>query len=76
MLVQLSGPSMALEPGDEREFPQEEAIRLIGAGFAVPAVNSLIEKAVLSAPAETRLSSVLSLPTAAQREQGRKRNRR
>lgn len=41
MLVRLTtsiaGPGFALYPGDEREFPDVEAIRLIEAGYAVPA---------------------------------------
>lgn len=76
MLVQLSGPSMALEPGDEREFPQDEAVRLIKAGFAVPVAEKVAETAVLPAPQETRFASVLKLPEASDRERVGKRNRR
>lgn len=65
---------MALEPGDERDFPQDEAIRLIKAGFAVPVVTPEIERAVLPPPAESRRSSVLTLPEPAGGRQ--KRNRR
>ncbi|MBD9636090.1 hypothetical protein IB277_07255 [Ensifer sp. ENS07] len=34
MLVGLAGNEYSLAPGDEREFPQAEAVRLIDAGFA------------------------------------------
>lgn len=76
MLVQLSGPAMALEPGDEREFPQDEAVRLIKAGYAAPVVTHEVERAVLPPPAETRFAGVLKLPDTASRERGHKRNRR
>lgn len=76
MTVQLSGPTMALEPGDEKDFPQDEAIRLIKAGFAVPVTEAEVEKAILPAPQETRFASVLKLPEASARERGNKRNRR
>ena len=36
MLVGLDGNEYSLSPGDERDFPQAEAIRLIDAGFAAP----------------------------------------
>jgi len=49
MLVRLktsiAGPGFALYPGDEREFPNDEAIRFIEAGYAVPVVSE-IERAV------------------------------
>lgn len=35
MLVGLAGPLFSLSPGDECEFPDDEAIRLIDAEFAV-----------------------------------------
>lgn len=53
MLVGLSGPTTALSPGDEADFPQAEAIRFIEAGFAVPVAEVAIERAV-KAPAEKR----------------------
>lgn len=37
MLVGLSGPEYSLSPGDERDFPDAEAGRLIAAGYAVDA---------------------------------------
>lgn len=51
MLVQLSGPSMLLEPGDERDFPDAEAVRLIAAEYAVPVAEQSVERAVVSEPA-------------------------
>lgn len=51
MLVGLVG-GVTLGPGDEAEFADAEAIRLIAAGFAVPAVIK-IERAVRK-PRETR----------------------
>ncbi|MBZ9973503.1 hypothetical protein LB517_28135 [Mesorhizobium sp. BR1-1-12] len=46
MLVGLSGSAYSLGPGDERDFPQDEALRLISAGFAVPVAEEKIERAV------------------------------
>ena len=40
MLVGLSGSAFSLGPGDERDFPKDEAIRLIEAGFADPVRNA------------------------------------
>lgn len=54
LLVGLSGPAFTLNPGDEREFPQDEAVRLVAAGFAVPVSEPKIERAILDAPAERR----------------------
>jgi hypothetical protein len=54
MTVQLSGPTMALEPGDERDFPQDEAVRLVAAGFAVPVVAKVIEVALKEPSPEVR----------------------
>jgi hypothetical protein len=48
MLVGLVG-GVTLGPGDEAEFADAEAIRLIDAGFAVPSAPK-IERAVKSAP--------------------------
>lgn len=36
MTTSLAGPSYVLSPGDEKDFPEAEAIRLIEAGYAVP----------------------------------------
>jgi len=46
MVVGLAGPATSLAPGDEADFPQAEALRLIEAGYAVPAVEAKIERAV------------------------------
>jgi hypothetical protein len=54
MTVGLSGPAFSLEPGDKRDFPQDEALRLIGAGFALPVAERQIERAVAFPAIETR----------------------
>ncbi|NTG67275.1 hypothetical protein EXN67_01500 [Rhizobium rhizogenes] len=54
MLVGLSGNEYSLSPGDEREFPQNEAIRLIEAGYAVPVAEDKVERAVAQIVAERR----------------------
>ena len=54
MLVGLSGPTYTLDPGDEYECADAEAIRLIAADFAVPADGDDIERAVMPRPLETR----------------------
>jgi len=54
MLVGLSGPAYTLVPGDEKDFPQDEAIRLIEAGFAAPVAVMKIETAVLPDAPERR----------------------
>lgn len=46
MTVGLSGPAYCLSPGDERDFPQDEAVRLIEAGFAVPVDRPNVERTV------------------------------
>ncbi|TDH35716.1 hypothetical protein E2A64_10290 [Pseudohoeflea suaedae] len=53
MTVGLSGVEYSLNPGDERDFPQDEAIRLIEAGYAAPVAERKVEKAV-KAPAPER----------------------
>lgn len=54
MLVGLSGPTYSLGPGDERDFPQAEAVRLVDAGFAVPVAGQKIERAVAAPVFEKR----------------------
>lgn len=54
MQVGLSGPAYSLSPGDEREFPDDEAIRLIDAGFAVPVSARQVEMAVKPPAPERR----------------------
>lgn len=46
MLVELAGRDFFLAPGDEREFPDAEAVRLISAEYAVPVTGDEIERAV------------------------------
>ena len=55
MLVGLSGLAYLLQPGDERDFPQDEALRLISAGFAVPVAEIKIERAVVAHAPERRI---------------------
>lgn len=57
MTVGLSGPEYSLNPGDSREFPNDEALRLINAGFAVPVSAPQIERAVERPAIETRVSN-------------------
>lgn len=45
LLTGLSGSAYTLGPGDEWDFPQDEALRLVDAGFAVPVVEQTIETA-------------------------------
>jgi hypothetical protein len=54
MTVGLSGPAYQLAPGDEREFPDAEARRLIAAGFAIPVVELETEFAVVEPMMERR----------------------
>lgn len=42
MLHGVSG-GVTLDPGDEGDFPNDEAIRMIEAGFAVPAIGKSVE---------------------------------
>ena len=54
MLVGLSGSAYSLGPGDERDFPQDEALRLVSVGFAVPVSEIKIECAVQAPVFEKR----------------------
>jgi hypothetical protein len=54
MMVGLSGPTYTLNPGEERVFPDEEALRIVQAGFAVPVIDRDIETAVRKPAAERR----------------------
>lgn len=49
MLVGLSGPHVLLSPGDEADFPDDEAMRLVVREFAVPVAPPL-ERATKKAP--------------------------
>lgn len=54
LLVGLSGPAYNLAPGEEFDFPQAEAARLVDAGYAVPAAERKIERAVVAPVLEKR----------------------
>lgn len=54
MLVGLAGNEYSLAPGDEREFADAEAIRLIDAGYAVPVAEVKTERAVAQPAPERR----------------------
>tara|TARA_R110002020_G_scaffold53905_8_gene150480 strand:+ start:16632 stop:16850 length:219 start_codon:yes stop_codon:yes gene_type:complete len=54
MLAGLSGNEYSLSPGDERDFPDAEAIRLIAAGYAVPVAEVRVERAVAQPAPERR----------------------
>lgn len=54
MLVGLTGNQYVLEPGDERDFPDAEALRLVAADFAVPVVSRSLELAIEETVVETR----------------------
>jgi hypothetical protein len=54
MTTGLSGPAFSLSRGDERDFPDGEAIRLINAGYAVPVEARQAEFTTLPPAAETR----------------------
>lgn len=46
LTVGLSGNEYSLGPGDRRDFPNDEAIRLMEAGYAIPVADEDIERAV------------------------------
>lgn len=54
MNVAIAGPAYVLDPGDEFHFPDDEAIRLIEAGYAVPVVVDPVERAVNADAQERR----------------------
>lgn len=54
MLVGISGRFYTLEPGDEFHFPDDEADRLVSAGYAVPVVELKTERAVREPAPERR----------------------
>lgn len=56
MTTGLSGPTLSLGPGDEHEFPQDEAMRLIAAGYAVRVSARPIEAAVNAPVPEVRIT--------------------
>lgn len=54
MLTGLTGPQYSLAPGDERDFPDAEAKRLIEAGYAAPVGGVKTERAVKPVAPEKR----------------------
>lgn len=54
MTVGLSGNKYSLAPGDEYEFPDGEAIRLVEAGYADPVAEQKVERTVALPVAERR----------------------
>ena len=54
MLVGLSGPAITLSPGDEHDFPQDEAMRFVAAGFAIPIAEQKTERAIKAPVTEKR----------------------
>ncbi|MFE3839414.1 hypothetical protein [Pseudogemmobacter sonorensis] len=52
-LIGMAGPEYVLSPGDERDFPEVEALRLVSAGYAV-AVEEKRETATKKPVAEIR----------------------
>lgn len=55
MLVGLSGPTINLMPGDEADFSQDEAMRLIKGEIAVAVAEAKIERAVKRPAQEKRV---------------------
>ena len=54
LLVSLAGADAAFNAGGEHDWDNEDAIRLIEAGFAVPIAETKIERAVATPAAEKR----------------------
>lgn len=51
MTQHLSGPTVTYATGDEYDLPQDEAVRLLSAGFAVPVAEPVVERAVATTKA-------------------------
>lgn len=73
MTAGLSGPAYSLGPGDKRDFPQDEAIRLIQAGYAVPVTETRVEHAV-NVPAPEQRDKLVSDSQELRRRGRKKRN--
>ncbi|TIN83108.1 hypothetical protein [Mesorhizobium sp.] len=58
LLVSLAGTYAAFNAGGEHDWDDEDAIRLIEAGFAVPSAETKIERAVATPSAERRKRDV------------------
>ena len=55
MLISIAGADYALAPGDEHDFPANEAKNMVEAGYAVPVGKEKIERTTSTNPAkETR----------------------
>lgn len=54
MQTSIAGPGISLQPGDEHDFPTDEAIRLCKSGAAVPVEAIALERAVTTPVAERR----------------------
>lgn len=50
----IAGADWVMNVGDDRDFPDGEAIRFIEAGYAVPVAEAKIERAVKVAAPEKR----------------------
>lgn len=50
MLTSIAGERFAYHTGDEAEFEDAEAVRLVAAGAAVPVSDEKIERAVKAVP--------------------------
>lgn len=53
ILVSLAG-GVTLSPGDVFDFPKDEALRLISAGYALPHADTKVEVATKAPVAERR----------------------
>ncbi|TPM58984.1 hypothetical protein FJ959_08910 [Mesorhizobium sp. B2-2-4] len=60
LLVSLAGAYRAFNAGDEPDWDDADAIRLIEAGFAIPVAETKIERAVATPTAERRKRDVAS----------------
>lgn len=60
--VHFAGNGFSAAPGDEIERPDDEAIRLIKKGYAVPMGAMPVETAILPAPEETRDAPIRKRP--------------
>ncbi|MER9310092.1 hypothetical protein NKI51_12340 [Mesorhizobium australicum] len=61
LLVSLAGAHNAFNAGAEPDWDDEDAIRLIDAGFALPVSETKIERAVATPAAERRKRDVVSV---------------
>ena len=57
MITGYAGRDVTLSPGEDHDFEQGEAIRLISAGYAFPVSEEKIERAVSVPVAEKRVKA-------------------